>query len=96
MLCVPFDHWREEYLTDLAQRCHCLRRSTGLHRPGSRGDRLDVRLMAPNDLYGNRTVCQSHNSVYTLPAAVSVELGVWNAMGGRLPTSECPKSLVHV
>ena len=31
--------------------------------------------MAPNSLYGDRTVCQSHNSVRTVPATVSVELG---------------------
>lgn len=81
VLYVPFDRWREEYLTNLAQRCRCLRRSNGLHCPGSRRIRLDVRLMAPNNLYGDRTMCQSHNSVHTIPATVSVELGVRNSMG---------------
>ena len=68
-------------LTDLAQGRHCLRLSNGLHRPGSGQDRLDLRLMAPNNLYGDCTVCQSHNSMHTILAAISVELGIWNAMG---------------
>lgn len=84
MLYVPFDHWREDYLTDLLQHYHCLRRSDGLHRLGSRGQRLDFRVMARNNLCGDRTVCQSHNSVHTISAAVSLELGVWILMRRRL------------
>ena len=36
ILYVPLYHWCEEYLTDLLQRCHCLRCSNGLHCPGGR------------------------------------------------------------
>lgn len=73
--------WRLTGNTCFNIRCRCLRRSNGLHCPGSRRIRLDVRLMAPNNLYGDRTMCQSHNSVHTIPATVSVELGVRNSMG---------------
>lgn len=92
MLYVPFDHWREDYLADLVQRYHCLRRSDGLNHPGSRGQRLNFRLMAWNNLYGDRTVCQSHNSVHTIPTAEALELEVWIFLRRRLQTSEYQNS----
>ena len=56
VLYVPLDHWCEEYLTNLVQRCRCLCRSNGLHSPGNRRERLDIRLMAFSNLYGDCTV----------------------------------------
>ena len=88
VLYAPFDRWCEEHLTDPIQRDHCMYCPNGLRCPGSRRERLDIRLMAPDNLYGDRAVSQSYDGVHTIPPTVSVELGVWIAMERRLPTSE--------
>ena len=48
--------------------------------------------MASDNLYGDRTVCQSYDGVHTIPPTIYVELGVWIPRGTDVRVLKIPRT----